>query len=60
MTTPFEAAMLAHNLTDADGTVHAPTCCGQSMKDDGGCSQGCCDDYRCTVCGKTVRVEWGD
>jgi hypothetical protein len=24
---------------------------------DGGCSEGCCDDYKCTDCGATWRVE---
>lgn len=26
----------------------------------GGCRDGCCDDYRCKVCGKTWRIEWPD
>lgn len=43
-----------------DGTVSGPGCCGVKMVDDGGCAEGCCDDYRCTVCGKTIRVEWPD
>ena len=40
-----------------DGSVSGPQCCGQEMADDGGCSQGCCDDYKCEVCGHTVRIE---
>lgn len=56
----LEKALLAQSLTNADGSVRAPQCCGQSMKDDGGCSEGCCDDYRCGVCGKRLRVEWPD
>ena len=42
------------------GHVTGPTCCGQKMKDDGGCSDGCCDDYVCTTCGRQVRVAWPD
>jgi len=45
---------------NADGSVSGPRCCGSSMADDGGCSEGCCDDYRCETCGKTVRIEWPD
>lgn len=43
-----------------DGSVHGPKCCGVKMTDDGGCSEGCCDDYRCDVCGYRVRIEWPD
>lgn len=25
--------------------------------DDGECSEGCCDDYKCTDCGETWRIE---
>jgi hypothetical protein len=25
--------------------------------DDGGCSEGCCDDYKCKDCGHAWRVE---
>lgn len=55
-----EGALLGVLLDNGDGTVRSPTCCGQKMVDDGGCSSGCCDDYKCTVCGKKIRVEWGD
>lgn len=55
-----EGALLGVLLDNGDGTVRTPTCCGQKMNDDGGCSQGCCDDYKCSVCGKEIRVEWGD
>lgn len=44
----------------ADGSVSGPSCCGQKMIDDGGCSDGCCDDYRCLICGRSERVEWPD
>ena len=26
----------------------------------GECGHGCCDDYRCTRCGRVFRVEWPD
>lgn len=42
----------------ADGTCHGPRCCGIPMVDNGGCSEGCCDDYRCSRCGHQVRIEW--
>ena len=45
---------------NADGTCSAPRCCGHDMADDGGCYQGCCDDYKCETCGHTVRIEWPD
>lgn len=28
-----------------------------NVLDDGGCSEGCCDDYKCADCGATWRVE---
>ena len=40
-----------------DGTILSPVCCGQNMKDVGGCSEGCCDDFKCEVCDKRVRLE---
>jgi hypothetical protein len=27
--------------------------------DDGGCSDGCCDDYRCPACGERWRARYG-
>lgn len=45
---------------NSDGTVTGPRCCGEKMADDGGCSSGCCDDYKCSKCGHTVRIEWPD
>ena len=45
---------------DDRGHVTSPKCCGQEMDDAGGCSSGCCDDYRCGVCGYEVRIEWPD
>ena len=51
----FERAQILPN-----GKVMGPRCCGQDMADDGGCSQGCCDDFKCEVCGYKVRIEWPD
>lgn len=56
----LEKAMLAHALTNNDGSVRSPKCCGQDMKLSGGCSEGCCDDFTCGICNKTIRVEWPD
>lgn len=54
----LENAVLAQSLTNKDGSVSAPLCCGVPMKDDGGCSEGCCDDFKCGVCGKRLRIGW--
>lgn len=43
---------------NTDGSVKGPQCCGLAMEDNGGCSEGCCDDYKCSVCGHKVRIEW--
>lgn len=56
----LENALLAHNLTNKDGSVRAPKCCGVSMLDDGECSEGCCDDYLCSRCHKRLRIQWPD
>ena len=42
------------------GIVKGPQCCGKDMMGDGGCSKGCCDDYKCSICGYQVRIEWPD
>lgn len=47
-------------VDEKTGRVTGPWHCGQPMDDDGGCSEGCCDDYKCGVCGKRIRVEWPD
>lgn len=26
----------------------------------GSCPEGCCDDYRCRICGEVFRIEWPD
>lgn len=36
-----------------------PKCQGK-LVDNGGCGDGCCDDYKCTVCKYTFRVEMPD
>lgn len=56
----LDKALLAQSLTGDDGSIRAPACCGQPMADDGGCAEGCCDDYRCETCGERLRVEWPD
>lgn len=52
--------MEAQGMFCDDGSVRAPICCGKRMKADGGCSEGCCDDFKCEACGKRTRVEWPD
>lgn len=42
------------------GSCRGPRCCGKPMNDDGDCGMGCCDDYKCSVCGFRTRVEWPD
>lgn len=42
--------------TPEKGREHRMWCHPES-DDDGGCSEGCCDDYRCRVCGKRYRIE---
>lgn len=49
-----------HAQISENGSVTRPQCHGQPMADAGDCGQGCCDDYRCGVCGYKVRVEWPD
>ena len=53
-------SMLGAILDNGDGTVRSPRCCGGKMTDAGGCSTGCCDYYRCALCGKRLVVEWPD
>jgi len=28
------------------------------LEDIGGCSEGCCDYYRCKICGERITVEY--
>lgn len=58
--TELEQLILGHNSLQLDGTIIGPTCCGEKMKDNGGCSDGCCDDYKCEKCGKKIRLTYGD
>lgn len=39
-----------------------PDCpkCGGKTKDDGECSEGCCDYRKCEACGYRYRIEWPD
>ena len=55
-----EIRTFAPDVYSANGTFRGPMCCGVRMKDDGGCSEGCCDDWLCQVCGKEVRTEAPD
>lgn len=34
--------------------------CDHIWVDAGECADGCCDKYKCVVCGKTEIVELGD
>jgi hypothetical protein len=54
------AGYVPAKIDHATGHVKGPQCCGNPMADDGGCSSGCCDDYKCAICGHTVRTEWPD
>lgn len=45
---------------DEMGNCHGPQCCGQEMKDAGGCSAGCCDYFKCDKCGHFAKIEWPD
>lgn len=49
-----------HGYISEEGVVSAPWCCTGPMQDDGDCECGCCDDFICTICGRTVRIEWPD
>jgi hypothetical protein len=60
-----EATKLAHgryictkrNPWDKDVQGRDGRGCHPAAEDDGGCSEGCCDDYRCPYCGVHWRVE---
>lgn len=62
-----EATNLAHgryictkrNPWDKAVHAHAGRGCHPAAEDDGECSDGCCDDYRCPYCGVHWRVEHG-
>lgn len=55
-----EVNMLRPDVYGSDGIVRAPMCCGQEMADDGECSEGCCDDWKCLKCGRRLRTEAPD
>lgn len=60
-----EATKLAHgryictkrNPWDKDVNGRNGRGCHPAAEDDGECSDGCCDDYRCPYCGVHWRVE---
>jgi hypothetical protein len=54
-----EDIVLPGDVFAPNGIVHAPVCCGQKMIDDGECSDGCCDYFKCRVCDKRIRLEYG-
>jgi hypothetical protein len=54
--TPFGRALAATVIATGGRLM----CCDQPMKDVGECSQGCCDYYRCEVCGHHQTCEYGD
>lgn len=41
---------------DTNGVVSYP----KTIVNIGDCGTGCCDDYKCTVCGQEFRIEWPD
>ena len=40
--------------------LYCPKCGSRSLKDNGGCKEGCCDDYVCNDCELHFRIEWPD
>lgn len=58
----IETDMLRHDIYGSNGVMYAPKCkkCGEEMKGDGGCSEGCCDDWLCPKCGYRFRSEAPD
>ena len=36
------------------------TCCNAPVEKDGSCFEGCCDQWKCTKCGRSFLVELGD
>ena len=55
-----EVNMLRTDVYSSNGIVRAPMCCGQKMADDGECSEGCCDDWKCEKCSRLLRTEAPD
>ena len=55
-----EIRMFCPDVYDDNGNMHSPMCCGKKMDSDGGCSDGCCDDWKCKVCGRRLRTEAPD
>jgi hypothetical protein len=50
-----------HAVEIVSGVVTTRSCqTGRPLEDIGGCSEGCCDDFRCPDCGKEIRIEWPD
>ncbi len=48
---PFEHKIIA------DWSQTSPYTLPAHIKSDGGCSEGCCDDFKCTECGYSFRIE---
>jgi len=46
-------------IGDSTPTI-CPKCEKLTLVDAGGCRDGCCDDFRCTACGYSFRMEWPD
>lgn len=43
-----------HWVTCTDGVVERSS----DLRDTGGCSEGCCDYYECTVCGEKITIRY--
>lgn len=52
-----EDLVLPGHFFTTDGVARSPICCEQKMEDAGECSEGCCDYFKCKICGKRIRLE---
>ena len=50
-----------HCPSDPDNNeyINEP-CKSKNLQRKGGCDNGCCDDFECSDCGYSFRIEWPD